>query len=187
MNTGHTPAADRSASTDSHILVVYFSRTGHTDALAQQIAQGCHADVERIEYRDDHQGLLGHARAVMAGLLGGNSFIERGLRDPGRYSLVIVGTPVWFGSVPGPVQAWLRRHHSALVNVAVFCTSGSLGSTKVLDNLEGLSGRRACARLALRAHAVDHCRQEPAFQRFLLELKRVRPLETTEGRTRPLA
>ena len=41
------------------ILVVCYSRTGHTRSLGEAIAERCEADVEWIQDRDARRGLRG--------------------------------------------------------------------------------------------------------------------------------
>jgi flavodoxin len=161
------------------ILVVHFSRTGHTDLVARQIAARCHADIEVIEELTDREGVLGYLRSAMEAMLGLRPPIKRGRHSPSDYDLVIVGTPVWFWSVASPVRTWLHRHRRALDNVAVFCTCGGSGHTKVLNDLERLCGHPALARLSLTERAAVHCPQDAAFKRFLLELKRVRTVSVS--------
>ncbi|MFW5329611.1 flavodoxin family protein [Hydrogenophaga sp. ZJX-1] len=158
----------------NRILVVHYSRTGHTDVVARRIAARCHADIERIEERGSREGVIGYLRSAAEAILGLHPPIKRGRHRPGDYDLVIVGTPVWFWSVSSPVRTWLHRHHRSLNKVAVFCTCGGSGHAKVLDDLERLCGHPALARLVLTEQATGQCQQVPAFQRFLLELKRVR-------------
>ena len=47
----------------NHVLVVYFSRTGHTRVLAEGIARALGADLEEIRDRTDRTGLLGWLRS----------------------------------------------------------------------------------------------------------------------------
>lgn len=157
----------------NRILVVYYSRTGHTDIVAGRLAARCHADIERIEESVSREGLVGYLRSAVAATLGLHPSIKRGPHRPGDYDLVIVGTPVWFWSVSSPVRNWLHRHHRALNNVAVFCTCGGSGHAKALDDLERLCGHAALAKLVLTEPAALRCEQNPAFQRFLFELKQV--------------
>lgn len=160
----------------NRILVVHYSRTGHTDHVARHIAASCHADIERIEDRQSRGGMSGYLRSAVEALLGLRSPIERGHHRPSDYDLVILGTPVWFWSVASPVRTWVERHHSELDNVAVFCTCGGSGYDKALDDLERLCGHPALARLALTERAVANCQYNPAFHQFLLELKRARSI-----------
>lgn len=161
------------------ILVVYYSRSGHTEFVARQIAARCHADLERIEDRHSRQGVLGYLRSVVEAVLGLRPPIERLRRRPADYDLVIVGTPVWCWNVASPLRTWLQRHRSALTNVAVFCTCGGSGHAKVLDDLEALCGQRALARLVMTERAVGQCQRDPALHRFMLELKRVRSVSVS--------
>lgn len=156
----------------SRTLVVYYSRTGHTDQLARQIATRFHADLERIEDRHDRKGPLGYLRSAIEAVLGFQAPVVRARHRPGQYDLVIVGTPVWFWGVASPVRTWVARHRDALGNIAVFCTFGGSGSTRALDDLEVLCGRPAMARLALTERAVGQCQRNPAFRQFIQALHR---------------
>ncbi len=157
----------------NRILVVYYSRTGHTEFVARQIAARCHADLERIEDRRPRQGVWGYLRSSLEAIVGVRPGIERARRNPGDYDLVIVGTPVWFWGVASPVRTWMHRHRSALEHVAVFCTCGGSGHARALDELEAMCAHPALARLALTEREVPQCQRDPALRRFLLELKRV--------------
>lgn len=156
------------------VLVVYYSRSGQTESVARDIAARCGADIERIEDRHSREGFTGYLRSALEAILGLRPAIKRGRHSPADYDLVIVGTPVWFWGVASPVRTWVLRHRSQLDQVAVFCTYGGSGQARALDALERLCRRPALARLALMEGAVEDCPRNPAFQRFLLELKRVR-------------
>ena len=147
----------------SRILVVYYSRSGHTEFVARQLAARCHAELERIQDRSPRQGVVGYLRSSLEAVLGLRPGIERGHRRPGDYDLVIVGTPVWFWGVASPVRTWVHRHRAELNNVAVFCTCGGSGHAKALDDLEALCGHPALARLALTERAVPQCQRDPAL------------------------
>lgn len=157
----------------SRVLVVYYSRSGHTDVVARAIAAHCHADLERILDPATRQGALGYLRSVLEAIFRLRPPIQDSRYLPGDYDLVIVGTPVWFWNMSSPVRTWLHRHRGALDNVAVFCTCGGSGHAKVMDDLEALCGRHALARLALTERAVPQCLRDPALRRFLQELRRV--------------
>lgn len=157
------------------VLVVYYSRSGYTEFVAKRIAAACHADLERIEDPRKREGVCQYLRSALEALLGWRPAIAPGRRRPANYDLVIIGTPVWFWNVASPVRTWLQRHHTALSQVAVFCTFGGSGHAKVLDDLEGLCGHRALARLALTEGAVDQYQLDPPLHTFLLELKRWQP------------
>ncbi len=131
-------------------LVVYFSRTGHTQQLAERIAKRLGAEVDVIVDREHRKGLLGYARCAVEAILERTPPIDPSRCDPARYDLVVIGTPIWFASMSSPVRSYLARHHAALRNVAFFCTCGGSGGSRVLAQLARATGRPARATLILR-------------------------------------
>lgn len=144
MVTAHVHRTDR-----RHVLVVYFSRDGHTRLLAHEIAQACHADLEEIRAPGNRRGLLGYVRCALEALLGMEPALRRDRRRPERYGLVVIGTPIWFWNIASPVRAWVARHRADLPSVALFCTCGGSGAAKVFTDLGRLCGRQAVTTLAL--------------------------------------
>lgn len=157
----------------SRILVAYYSRGGHTELVARQIAARCHADLERIEDHTRREGVVGFLRSALESILGWRPSIARSRLNPADYDLVIVGTPVWFWNMAGPMRTWVHRHRGALKSVAVFCTHGGSGQARTMDDLERLCGCPALARLALTERMVPQDPSAPSLGHFLLELTRV--------------
>ena len=48
--------------------------------------------------------------------------------DVASYDLIVIGTPVWAGSVSSPVRAYLAENRQQLPHVAFFCSLGGRGS-----------------------------------------------------------
>ncbi|WP_042429135.1 flavodoxin family protein [Comamonas granuli] len=152
------------------ILIVYYSRTGHTKRLAQELARRCDADLERIGERGSRRGAGGYLRSSVEAMLGWRPPLKPARHNPRDYDLVILGTPVWFWNMSSPMRAWIHRHRDDLTQVAMFCTYGGSGYTDALDGMERLCGHAAVARLALTQSAAEQCQHDPALDRFLLEL-----------------
>ena len=149
------------------ILVVCYSRTGHTRQVAEAIAQRCDADLECIKDRDDRMGLLGYLRSAAQALLHHKPWIQPTRRAPADYSLVIIGTPVWAGNIASPVRSYAQRHGGRCRRVAFFCTCGGAGAEKVLAELQQLCGQRPLATLALRQQQVEEGRIDTAVDAFV--------------------
>lgn len=54
----------------SRILEVFYSRSGHTEQLALQLAELCGADTERIRDNTDRGGWLGYLRCAFEAIVG---------------------------------------------------------------------------------------------------------------------
>lgn len=133
-----------------NVLVVYFSRSGHTKRLAAAIAHALGADLEEIRDRAERQGVTGYLRCELETILGATSAIERPRHDPSRYDLVVVGGPVWMADVSTPVRTFLWLERERLPHVAFFVTLGGFGSGRAFGKMRKLAGKAPSATLAIR-------------------------------------
>ena len=163
------------------VLLVYYSRSGHTRRLAEQIAEHCGADIEEIVDRVGRRGVLGYLRSMFEALLRIPAPIEPNLRSPRNYDTVIVGSPVWAGQVPSPVRSYLRRNRGRFRRVAFFCSHRGSGYRRVLQHLATLSGRGAVATLALAETDVAQRRHGGAISRFSRAVRGVGRSDSVAG------
>ena len=69
----------------NQVLVVYYSRTGHTRQIAEAIAADCGADLEAIRDARSRRGLLGGLRSAREAWLERLGEIREIEKDPERY------------------------------------------------------------------------------------------------------
>ena len=104
-------------------LVVFYSRTGHTRLVAEEIRNNLDCDMEEIFDTKNRSGLLG-----LLGLLKDRNqklTILKDLKnDPSDYDLLIIGTPVWGDRVSIPVRTYIHQNQEKFKNVAFFSTAG---------------------------------------------------------------
>ena len=92
-------------------LVVYFSQTKNTKNVAEKIAKQLSADLDEIV---DKTGL--GDKAVMKEVE-----IEF-KKDPSKYDLVVIGSPVWAFGIPPFTKKYLEKN--SFKKVAFFATFG---------------------------------------------------------------
>jgi len=142
-------------------LVVCYSNSGTTALVAERVATLLGADLDAIEEtrtrpRLQVDGKAGESaggampRAALAALLGVGASICETRRDPAQYDMVVVGSPVWVGSVTPAVRSYLKRHRKTLPRVALFCTAGDPTKRRALDQMRKLAGREPVATLAVK-------------------------------------
>ncbi len=162
-------------------LVVSYSNSGTTSIVAQRIAEGLGADIDVIEEIKPTPRLVvggkttsgaggAMARAALAALLGMATAIRPANREPSSYELVVIGSPVWVGSVTPAVRAYLKRHRRALPRVAFFCTAGDPTRGRALKQMKKLARQEPVATMAIKADDVlsDACRG--VISRFVEEV-----------------
>lgn len=121
-------------------LVVYYSKTGNTRAVAEEIATETGADIEEIvEVGEKRAGLFGFLRSGRAGFFGEKSHIRTPKKDPGAYDLVFVGTPVWAGNVTPAIRSYFAAVSIQSTPMALFCTMGSSSAKKTFASINKLA------------------------------------------------
>ena len=153
----------------SNILVVYYSLTGHTRKIAEDIAAALDADLEGIHDNFNRNTLLGTPQSAIEGLLGLSTSIMPPKRDPSEYDLVVVGTPNWLG-LSSPVRSYLSQQHASLKRVAFFCTQGAIGSGWVLKNMVNVSGQEPIARMIISEIHLNSQVAEEKIEQFVREI-----------------
>lgn len=157
-----------------HALVVYHSRSGHTRRVAQALAGRLDADLDEIRTRRPCAGAAGVLRGGLESVLGWSPAIRHTRHDPSRYGLLLIGTPVWVWSLPGPVRAWVQQHPAADVRMAFFCTLGGSGAGRVFAQLQRATGRAPEATLAV-TEAQLAAALDPLLDRFVARLATASP------------
>jgi len=135
---------------DANVLVVYYSRTGTTQRVAERLAHWLGCDVEALRDRASRRGVLGALRSGVEAAFGMLAWLAPPLHDPGDYDVVLVGTPVWTAAVSSPVRTYLGQHRFRFRNVAFFCTCGGTGSRRALRQMAATCHRRPLATLVVR-------------------------------------
>jgi flavodoxin len=131
------------------ILVVFYSRTGHTRQVATDLATALGADLEELREEQDRSGVLGYLKGGRDACFGHEAVLLPTSRDPADYDLVVAGTPVWAFTACPAISTWLKRHGKAIRQAAFFCTQGGSGNQRTFDNMRELSGHVPVATLTL--------------------------------------
>ncbi|MFO8016095.1 MAG: flavodoxin [Candidatus Woesearchaeota archaeon] len=154
-------------------LVVYFTRTGTTKKLAEQIAEGLRADSEEIIAEKDYSGPLGYMRAGLESTRKKHAGIDKPKKDPSKYDLVIIGTPIWGWNISSPVRAYLEQMKTKLKkpNLAFFCTEGGSGGKKAFNAMESITGKNPKAVLELRMKDYLDGESGKDIKEFIISLK----------------
>lgn len=111
------------------VLVLYYSQTDNTKAVAEQIATALGADIEEIvaveAYDGDFDATIQRCMHEREG--GILPEILPLMADIAGYDIVFLGFPVWFGTCAPPMLTCLGQIDLAGKKVVPFCTFGSGG------------------------------------------------------------
>lgn len=155
-------------------LVVYYSRTGHTKDLADEIA--AHASTEiapQLVPRDRPDADWPFASLVLAALLRRPTPIAPIAPDPARAPLVVVASPVWMGRATPPIRAFLATHGRGILRLGFALSAGRCGPETAFRDMAALAGKPPVARLCIDDADRLSGARERKVQAFAEELARI--------------
>ena len=128
----------------SKTLVVYYSASGSTKAVAESIAKDTGADIfelvpknqytsDDLNYNDNNSRANREMNdASVRPELAGDKI------DLDSYDAIYLGYPIWWGTAPRIVESFLDSYSCDGKTIYLFCTSGSSGAEKSLKDLQKL-------------------------------------------------
>lgn len=140
-----------------NVLVVYYSATGSTKKIAEEIAESLNADIFEIvpvdvyssadlDWNDDNSRVT---REYEDESLRNVELETIEVANWDSYDTVFIGYPIWWGVAAWPVNTFVEANDFSGKIVIPFCTSASSGlgqSGELLANLAGegnwLKGKR---------------------------------------------
>ena len=131
-------------STDSNTLVVYFSRTGNTEKIAEYLINITNADSYVIEaavpYTDED--IEYNNASCRANQEQNDKSVRPEIVDPissiDSYDTIFLGYPIWWGQEPRIIDTFLESYDFSEKTVIPFCTSGSSGISTSEKNISEL-------------------------------------------------
>jgi len=148
------------------ILVVYYSRTGHTQKVATALAARLGAEIVRIE----PEGRVNLAFGVLEALMSFTAGIRACRTDLADIDVLVVATPVWANKVPPYVNMYL----SLVTGIEqkpyyVIVERGTPGSDKPADVVRkqlDKKGMHHASSMVTLEEEVDKGMVEDKIQRF---------------------
>jgi len=141
-------------------LVAFYSMSGKTRAIANEIHSAIGADIEEIIEPHVRHGFGGVMRAMLDSMMRREPPIFPPNHDPSQYDVLLLGGPVWAGRMAAPVRTYAKRYGTAAPHVAFFCTEGGRGAESAFADLEKLCQHSPEATLV-----VDAAHLEPEAHR----------------------
>lgn len=130
-----TNSVENTETGDGKTLVVYYSATGNTEAVAQKIANNLGADVFEIvpaqeyssadlDWTDSNSRVT---REYEDESLRNTELVSTTVENWESYDTVIIGYPIWWGIAAWPVDTFVKENDFTGKTVISFCTSSSSG------------------------------------------------------------
>lgn len=121
----HSSPYSNETNNASDVLVVYYSRSGNTEAMAREIARKLQADIQNIKtekYTLDFKGQREAGRDADLEVL---PPISPAVMDLSQYRLVFLGSPIWWYRPATPLWSFVENNDFTGKKVILFNTFNS--------------------------------------------------------------
>lgn len=140
-DSGQTPESG----SKRKILVAYFSATGTTKGVAQEISSALGADLyemipeepysdKDLNYNDDNSRSTIEMKNPSA-----RPAISGSVENMKQYDLIFLGYPIWWGEAPRIVSTFVESYDFSGKTIVPFCTSGGSDISSSASNLEKMT------------------------------------------------
>jgi len=151
-------------------LVVFYSRTSTTKRIGETLAQLLECDSEELVDTKKRSGPLGFVSAGRDAQAKKLTTLADIKHDPALYDLVILGTPVWGGTLSSAMRTYVSANKSKFKRVAFFCTQGGTENKQLFDEMEALCEQRPVGVLAVSQEEVKKGAYQDKLRQFAYRL-----------------
>ena len=123
-------------------LVAYFSATGNTKKVAQNLAKALHVDIYEIKpavpYTEadlNWRDKTSRSSVEMSNEASRPEMAENDISVK-EYDVIYLGFPIWWGTAPRIVKTFLEKHDFSNKKIVLFATSGSSGMGNTAEDLK---------------------------------------------------
>jgi len=138
------------------ILVAFYSRTGNTRKVAEDISEifskniSDHVDLEDLKETKDRSGISGYALAGRDAALKKPAILKPLVFHASDYDLVLIGGPVWAWTICPAIRTYCGKEGVNASRLGFFCSMGGSGDNRAFSEMTRVCGREADAVLGLK-------------------------------------
>jgi len=147
-------------------LVVYYSRSGRTRKVAEELAHLLGADLDELHETCSRTGLIGYLAGGRDAWLARDTGLAPLKYDPTGHDLVVLAGPVWAFTVCPALRAYVKLWGARLRRTAFLATQGGRGAERAFAALRELVAQPPVATLTLIDRDIDKERHVPELDAF---------------------
>ena len=122
------------------ILVAYFSRSGNTREIANQIHKIVGGDIFEIQsvkpYPNDYDAVVKQAKQELESNY--KPALKTKVNNFKPYDFIFIGYPAWWYTIPAPTSTFLSEYDFSGKTIAPFCTHEGSGLSRSVTDISKL-------------------------------------------------
>lgn len=151
------------------VLILYYSQTGATKAVAEEIQKQIGGDIQAFDVEEIYDGDFDATiKRCLEERQSGFVPTLVPVGDLSEYDVIFLGYPIWFGTYAPPVKALLENVDLSGKTIVPFCTFGSGGLVSSREDLvAALPSCEVAEGFGIRNARLQYAEEE--LDRFLIE------------------
>lgn len=118
-------------------IVIYYSKSGNTEKLADRISADLSCPRVRIETEEAYGGyvssIIRAGKEIKKGVI---PTVRTSVPDTSKYDVILLGYPIWYGSIPSFVAKFISDCRTAGKTIIPFATFAASDISKSVRKLE---------------------------------------------------
>ncbi|MCG8568751.1 MAG: hypothetical protein MJB14_01305 [Spirochaetes bacterium] len=152
-------------------LVVYYSKSGNTRLVGNEIAKELNAEYEELVDLKKRSGVVGFITAATDSIGRKLTTIEPIQKKPADYQMIVVGTPSWGNNMASAVRTFLTENNLTDKKVHFFCTAGA-DAGKSFEEMEKLiSGNTQHNKMTVISSEIKSGKYKEKVKEFVGQIK----------------
>lgn len=154
---------EKSSAEEVKVLVVFFSHSGNTRKIAQQIHKQIGGNIFEIKAKNDYPVSYNDvlARAKQEIRSGDKPSLRNKLSSIDQYEIIFLGYPNWWNTFPAPVATFLSECDFNGKTIIPFCTHGGGGiGRSITDIIRENPGAKVTDSFSLNGYSVEDTNNE---------------------------
>ena len=148
---------------ENHILIAYFSHSGNTRVIANQIHDKVGGDIFEIvavdHYPHDYDEVVEQAQKELREQY--KPKLKTKVEKIESYNIVFVGYPIWWSTIPMSVATFLSGYNFSGKTIVPFCTNEGSGLGRSVTDIKELCAQSTILDgLAVRGGGVKKAQNE---------------------------
>ena len=116
-----------------NILIAYYSYSGNTETMAQEIQNQVGGDLFIIERKEEYNDLYTEAEEEIND--NERPKLSNTVENITQYDVIFIGFPIWWGVAPRVVNTFIENSDLKDKDLIVFATSGGSGLEYAVNDL----------------------------------------------------
>lgn len=140
VQQNNTPAQPEGNLMDKKILIAYYSRSGNTKTIAQEIQKQTNGELFELipsqNYPSGYDEMTEYAKKEISQNI---TPPLKENKDISSYGVIFIGTPIWWGKMATPVKTFLKGNNFEEKTIIPFVTHGGGGGYSISKDMQKLA------------------------------------------------